>query len=212
MQPIVLTRRGLTSLLLTALLARPALAALPPTEAELVSRVEAYFNGIQTLEAKFRQLAPDGGLSSGTLYIDRTREAMRFSYDPPSKVRLVAPGDWRVIFYDGSIQQVNVLPISKTPLGFILSERVVLSGDVTVESIQERGPEIDLILFRTDAPDQGRIKLILASDPMLLKSWAVTDAQGLTTVIALDDVQTGIPLDRSLFIWRDPKIFGWPTD
>ena len=59
---------------------------------------------------------------------------MRFSYDPPSKIRLIAPGDWRLIFYDGSIQQVNVLPISETPLGFLLNEHVTLAGDVTVES------------------------------------------------------------------------------
>ena len=107
MQPIVLTRRGVASLFLTAALARPAMAALPPTQAELVSRVEAYFNGIQTLQASFQQLAPDGGLTTGKLYIDRTREAMRFSYDPPSKIRLVAPGDWRVIFYDAAGQVVE---------------------------------------------------------------------------------------------------------
>lgn len=212
MQSIVLTRRGVASLFLTAALARPAMAALPPTQAELVSRVEAYFNGIQTLQASFQQLAPDGGLTTGKLYIDRTREAMRFSYDPPSKIRLVAPGDWRVIFYDGSIQQVNVIPISETPLGFILSKQVVLAGDVTVESVQERGPALDLTLYRTAAPDQGRLKLTLATDPMLLRSWAVTDAQGLTTTIALDDVQTGMPIDRELFRWRDPKMFGWPKD
>ena len=212
MQSIVLTRRGLASLFVTAALVRPVLAALPPDQAELVSRIEAYFNGIQTLQANFQQLAPDGGLSTGKLYIDRTREAMRFSYDPPSKIRLVAPGDWRVIFYDGSIQQVNVIPIAQTPLGFILNKQVVLSGDVTVASAVDRGPAIDLTLYRTAAPDQGRVKLTLATDPMLLTSWAVTDAQGLTTTIALEDVQTGIPLDRSLFIWRDPKMFGWPKD
>ena len=60
-----------------AALARPAAADLPPTQAELVRRVEAYFNGFVTLEATFRQLAPDGGLSTGKLYIDRNREAMR---------------------------------------------------------------------------------------------------------------------------------------
>ncbi len=212
MQSIVLTRRGLASLFVTAALVRPVLAALPPDQAELVSRIEAYFNGIQTLQANFQQLAPDGGLSTGKLYIDRTREAMRFSYDPPSKIRLVAPGDWRVIFYDGSIQQVNVIPIAQTPLGFILNKQVVLAGDVTVASAVDRGPAIDLTLYRTAAPDQGRVKLTLATDPMLLTSWAVTDAQGLTTTIALEDVQTGIPLDRSLFIWRDPKMFGWPKD
>ena len=60
---------------------------------------------------------------------------MRFDYDPPSKILLVAPGDWRLIFYDGSIQQVNVIPIGETPLGFLLSQDVKLDGDVTVQSV-----------------------------------------------------------------------------
>ena len=54
--------------------------------------------------------------------------------------------------------------------------------------------------------------LTLARDPLRLKSWAVTDAQGLTTVIELEQIRTGIELDRSLFVWRDPKIFGFPKD
>jgi outer membrane lipoprotein-sorting protein len=209
------TRRGFTSLLLAASMAvatASALAALPPAEAEIVDRVETYFNGIDTLEARFHQLAPNGGASTGKLFIDRGRGAMRFDYDPPSKILLVAPGDWRLIFQDGSIQQVNVIPIAETPLGFLLEEQVTLDGAVTVEDVQDRGNEIDVALIRTDAPDQGRVVLTFAKDPLRLDRWTVTDPQGLTTVVALDELRTGVPLDRSLFVWRDPKMFGWPED
>jgi outer membrane lipoprotein-sorting protein len=210
-----LTRRALTSLLLAAsvaVAAGPAAAALPTAEAEIVDRVESYFNGIGTLEASFHQLAPNGGVSTGKLFIDRGRGAMRFDYDPPSKILLVAPGDWRLIFQDGSIQQVNVIPLAETPLGFLLEDQVTLGGAVTVEGVRERGNEIDVALVRTDAPDQGRVVLTFAKEPLRLDRWTVTDAQGLTTVVALDEVRTGMPLDRSLFVWRDPKMFGWPED
>jgi outer membrane lipoprotein-sorting protein len=201
MQRVDLTRRALGSLLLAtaaATLARPAAAALPPSQRELVQRIEAYFNGIRTLSADFQQLAPDGGLSTGKLYIDRERAGMRFDYDPPSQILLVAPGDWRLIFYDGSIKQVNVIPLGETPLGFVLSEQVRLEGD--------------LALVRTKEPDQGRLVLTFAKRPIELRRWSVTDAQGLTTTIQLADLRTGMALDRDLFVWRDPKMFGWPTD
>ena len=162
----------------------------------VVREVEAYFNGIHTLEASFRQTAADGGVSTGKLFIDRNRDAMRFDYDPPSKVLLIAPGDWRLIFYDGSIQQVNVIPIGETPLGFLLSDKVDLNADVTVQAVEERPGEVDVALVRTKEPDQGRVVLTLARDPLRLKSWAVTDAQGLTTVIELEQIRTGIELDR----------------
>jgi outer membrane lipoprotein-sorting protein len=210
-----LTLRRLTSLLLVAplaVVAGPASAALPPAEAEIVDRVESYLNGIDTLEANFHQLAPNGGVSTGKLFIDRGRGAMRFDYDPPSKILLVAPGDWRLIFQDGSIQQVNVIPIAETPLGFLLEEQVTLGGAVTVQDVRERENEADVALARTDAPDQGRVVLTFAKQPLRLDRWTVTDARGLTTVVALDEVRTGVPLDRSLFVWRDPKMFGWPED
>jgi outer membrane lipoprotein-sorting protein len=212
MQPNQLTRRGLALLLLAVALAAPASAALPPDQAELVRQVEGYLNGISTLEASFRQLAPDGSLSTGKLFIDRHLGALRFDYDPPSKILLVAPGDWRLVFYDGSIQQVNVIPIGETPLGFLLSQQVSLAGDVTVQSVAERADEVDVALIRAEEPDQGRVVLTLARDPMRLTRWAVTDAQGLTTTIALEDLRTGMELDRSLFVWRDPNMFGWPEN
>lgn len=210
--PCRLTRRALGAIALAALLPAPARADLAPDQQAVVRQVEAYFNGIRTLEADFLQTAPDGGGATGKLFIDRDRGALRFDYDPPSKILLIAPGDWRLIFYDGSIQQVNVIPIGETPLGFLLSERVDLAGDVSVQSVAERQAEVEVTLVRTKEPDQGKVMLTLARDPMRLERWSVTDAQGLTTRITLSQLRTGVDLDRSLFVWRDPKIFGWPKD
>ncbi|MFL5335708.1 MAG: LolA family protein [Geminicoccaceae bacterium] len=212
MQRDLLTRRSFATLLLAVAFSRPAAAALPPDQAEIVAQVERYFNGIRTLEASFRQTAPDGSESTGKLYIDRNRSGLRFDYDPPSKVLLVAPGDWRLVFYDGSIQQVNIIPIGETPLGFLLDQQVKLAGDVTVQAIAERSDEVDVTLIRTKEPDQGKVVLTLTREPMRLTRWAVTDAQGLTTTIAIENLRTGMELDRSLFVWRDPKLFGWPKD
>jgi outer membrane lipoprotein-sorting protein len=217
MLPCRLTRRGLASLLLgtaaaTALAAHPARAALPPGDQEFVSRIEAYFNSLTTLAASFQQTAADGSVSTGKLYIDRGRGAMRFDYDPPSKILLVAPGDWRLIFYDGSIKQVNVIPLIETPLGFMLKDKVSLEGDVAVVGVATRPDEIDLTVVRSKQPDQGNVVMTFSKQPLALRRWTVTDAQGVVTRVALGSTQVGVPLDRNLFVWRDPKLFGWPED
>ena len=113
MSPPFARRRLLAATFALALLAGPALAALPSADSELLGRIEAYLNGIRTLEARFEQIGPDGGLVRGKVYIQRPGK-MRFDYDPPSKVLLVAT-DWRLIFWDGSIEQQNVIPLSQTP-------------------------------------------------------------------------------------------------
>ncbi len=208
-----LTRRGVSALLAaTALTPGLARAALAPEAQALIGRIEAYLNSITTLKSRFSQVNPNGTASSGTVYVDRSRGAMLFDYDPPSKITLIAPGDWRLVFMDGSIEQVNVLPVNDTPLGFLLKEQVRISGDVVVTDLALRSGEILLTVTRAGAQDQGHVLLAFIERPIELRRWAVTDAQGLTTVVILEDMQLDQPLDGSLFVYRDPKIFGWPRE
>jgi outer membrane lipoprotein-sorting protein len=175
----------------------------------VVADVERYLNGITTLEARFQQIGPDGGLATGKLYLQRPGR-LRFDYDPPSRIRLVAPGDWRLIFYDASIKQVNVIPIGQTPLGILLDREISLDDAVEVVDVQHAGEEVALTVVRQGRADQGTVTLVFAEQPMALRRWSVTDAQGLETHILLDEVRTGGAIDPELFRWRDPTIFGLP--
>jgi outer membrane lipoprotein-sorting protein len=185
-----------------------ARAALPPPDAEAIDAVQQYLNGVHTLEAAFQQVAPNGAISTGKVYLQRPGK-LRFDYDPPSQILIVAT-DWRLIYWDGSIDQENVIPIAKTPLGFLLDEHISLSGDVTVTDVSFPPEEIAIAVIRTAAADQGHVVLVFGKRPMELRRWTVTDAQGLTTQILLSDLQTNLPLDPELFHWRDPKLFGPP--
>jgi outer membrane lipoprotein-sorting protein len=207
-----LARRGLAgSLLLLAILAiGPARAALPPADDQLILRIGSYLNGITTLEAHFEQIAPNGSLSTGTVYIDRPGR-LRFDYDPPSKVLLIAE-DWRVIFYDGSIKQVNTIPLSQTPLAFLLADTIRLDKDVDITRVVHRPGEVDLTLIRDGDADQGSVTLTFGDSPIELRRWSVTDAQGLVTRIILSDIVRGQKLDPELFHWKDPQMFGYPKD
>ncbi len=188
--------------------ARRAHAALPPPDAEAIAAVEQYLNGIHTLEAGFQQVAPNGAITTGKVYLQRPGR-MRFDYDPPSKILIVA-SDWRLIYWDGSIGQENVIPIAQTPLGFLLDEHISLSGNVEVTDVAFPPEEIAIAVARTANPDQGHVDLVFGKRPMELRRWTVTDAQGLMTEILLRDLQTNLPLDPELFHWRDPKLFGPP--
>ncbi|MEZ5864515.1 MAG: outer membrane lipoprotein carrier protein LolA [Geminicoccaceae bacterium] len=200
-------RRFLTLAALTA----PVLAGGRPLAAQsaILADVERYLNGIETLAARFEQIAPDGSLSRGRVYIQRPGR-LRFDYDPPSRIRLIAPGDWRLVFYDASIGQVNVIPISQTPLGILLDDDVRLDGDVEVTAVREQAGELAVTVTRKGEADQGSVTLVFARSPLALRRWSVVDAQGLVTHIVLQDVETGGELDSALFRWRDPQTYGLP--
>lgn len=197
---------GIAAVALGAGLARtrPALA-----QASVVADVERYLNRIDTLEARFSQIAPNGGLATGKVYIHRPGR-LRFDYDPPSRIRLIAPGDWRLIFYDASIKQVNVIPIRQTPLGILLDRQISLENGVEVVDVERAGDEVAVTLVRADAADQGSVTLVFGEQPLALRRWSVVDPQGLVTQILLEDVATGGSIDPELFRWRDPAIFGLP--
>lgn len=202
------TRRCLLLAAAASFWARSSTAALPPPERETVTRIEAWLQSVTTLRARFTQLAPDGRMSTGRVFLHRPGQ-LRFDYDPPSRVQLIAT-DWRLIFVDWAARQVNVLPLSQTPLAFLLDERVRLSGELEVRSVQRRAGEIALEVVRAEEPDQGRVVMVFAEQPIELRRWAVTDPQGLTTTVLIEEPEYGVPLDPALFRFKDPQIFGWP--
>lgn len=185
-----------------ALPATPVWPALPGTS-EPIARVEAYLNSIGTLHSSFVQINPDGGQVTGELYYARP-DKMRLEYDPPSGIVIVAD-QWQVLYHDRRLKQESRLLTGQTPLGFLLNDEIELDGDVTVTNFEEAGGELRITLVRTDEPSQGSITLVFAEQPLELRRWTVVDAQGLPTHVVLDGVETGVPLDEELFVFRNRR-------
>ena len=176
----------------------PGAGALPdeaPTAA-----VERYLNDIDTLRAPFVQIAPDGSQSTGSFYFERP-DKMRLDYDPPSEILIVANG-FEVTYYDRRLDQVSQLLTSATPLGFLLDDRIRLDGEVTVTDVRRQWGELSITVIETAEPEQGQVTLTFDEAPLQLRRWAVTDAQGLTTHILLQEVESGVALDDELFRFR----------
>jgi outer membrane lipoprotein-sorting protein len=184
----------------------PSEAALrqPGASADL-ARIEAYLNSLDSLRSSFVQINPNGGTVTGELYYQRP-DKMRLDYDPPSRILIVANG-WSLVYHDRRLKQVSHLFTSRTPLGFLLEEEIRLSGKVTVTDVQRIADELMVTLVQSEEPDQGAITLVFAEEPLALRRWTVVDAQGLRTHVVLEDVETGVELDRELFRFRDPSFY-----
>ena len=169
-------------------------AALPP---DIVDRVERYLNDIDTLKARFTQIAPDGRFSEGRVYIDRPGR-LRFEYEPPERMLIVAT-DWRVVMHDPRSDQTTTVPVERTPLGLLLEDDIRLSGDVTIRGLAEINDELHLTVFQTDEPGLGQLELVFGMRPLELRRWQVLDAQGKTTQVNLEDVELNVPLESGLF-------------
>lgn len=186
--------------------ARAQLAGSPPTSPQDkadIGRVEEYLNSITTMQARFLQVSANGNSIGGNVWMHRPGR-MRFEYDPPDRMLLVA-GHGLLVYYDPAVQQTTNLFLSSTPLGLLLEKNLRLSGAVTVTSIARATGQIQLALVRTEKPESGTISLIFATDPLTLRSWIIRDAQGRQTQISLYDVRYGGAYPDSMFTFVGPQ-------
>lgn len=204
----------LLTLLLALLLALPAAAQTPSATALSerdqadIKRAEEWLQETRTLHARFTQVAPDGGFSSGKVWWRRPGR-LRFEYDAPVPVLVVADGTF-VIFHDKELGQIDRVPLGSTPLSVLVAENPKLGGRIGVKSVERQPGTLRLVLFDRDAPKEGEITLVFSEAPFDLRQWRVTDARGQATQITLSDKEVNRELPASLFVFIDP-VPGRPT-
>ena len=162
-----------------------------------LKRISTYLDSIHTMRARFQQMAAGGGLAAGKIYLRRPG-LMRVEYEPPVPVLLVADGLW-VNYYDSDLDQLTQIPITQTPVWFLLQETIDFSPKITVTRIERSPGALRLSVYQTDNPDAGSASLTFADDPLQLKQWKIKDSQGTEVQIALQDAVFGGALSNDLF-------------
>ncbi|HQT63242.1 MAG TPA: outer membrane lipoprotein carrier protein LolA [Acidocella sp.] len=174
-------------------------AALSAADQQLIAQVQTYLNGLTALTANFLQVAADGSTRTGKAWLQRPGK-MRFEYDPPDPELLVA-GFGLLVYHDPELAQTTNIPLGSTPLGILLANKVVLSGDVTVTNIERDPGEVHITLIRTGKAQEGSLTLVFGTNPLELRQWVVMDAQQRQTRVSLYDIAPGGPFPDSLFTY-----------
>jgi outer membrane lipoprotein-sorting protein len=213
-------RRRLTALAAAGLLAALPLAAPGPTAAEpadtqqaaktgglsaedrkTVQRIEAYLTGIKTLRGRFVQSATNGGQATGEVWLKRPGK-LRFEYDKPADILIVSNGSM-LLYFDRELEQTSYIPLSETPLGFLVKDKVDLRNveDYHLAGLERGQGEIAVWVAQegVEAGQPGSLRLVLDAEPLALKRWRVVDQQGTVTRVRLDGVETGVALNDELF-------------
>lgn len=171
-----------------------------PAEAQQIGvpQIEQYFNSIRTLKARFVQSNPNGSVVQGTLYVRRPGR-MRFEYDAPSQLKIVADG-YQVTMWDPATRDFGQWPIGWTAASFLVKEPLSLTGDLRVERIDRSGGGmLDVTLVQARKPQEGKVIVRLSERPLMLRGWTIVDNRGNRVTVSLSDLQTGIQLADSLF-------------
>jgi outer membrane lipoprotein-sorting protein len=167
-------------------------------QAKAVQRINAYFNGITNLQGSFDQVDANNKHTTGRFYVQRPGK-IRFDYAPPSALRIVADGHYLAI-EDSDLKTVEKYPIGSTPFRLLLADAVDLARDAHVVGVESDQGTLAISLEDKSGDAAGSIKLVFdTGSEMQLRQWLITDAQGLTTTVTVNDVVSGRKVAADFF-------------
>jgi outer membrane lipoprotein-sorting protein len=173
-------------------------SALNPQQRAIIDRVNNYLSKMQVMSGKFVQVGPDGGRTQGEFFISKPGR-VRFEYDDPSPIELIADGQ-SVVVRDRSLATQDVYPLSQTPLRFLLADHVDLMKDTTLTAVYADDVFITVVVEeKNGVVGTSRLMMMFAAKDMQLKQWTVTDPQGYDTTVAVYNLDTSRRPDPAMF-------------
>lgn len=181
--------------------AAPQAVALTAQDNADLQQIAAYLNGIHTMYAKFRQVSSDGRAAGGQMWMERPGR-MRFEYDPPSPILLIADRFY-VYYIDKELAQVSQVGLKSTPAWLLLRDPITFA-DLIVTGFARQPDQLRVTVTQAADPDAGSLTMVFATQPMSLRQWTIVDQQRRVTTVSLYDERFGMALDPKLFVYQNP--------
>ena len=172
--------------------------AITPAQRAQVDKASAYLSSLQQLVGNFVQIGPDGSRVKGEFYIQKPGK-IRFEYDPPSPIQIIADGE-SVIVRDRKLATQDLYPLSQTPLRYLLSERIDLLRDTNVVGVRADDTFVTIVIEeRQPLVGTSRLVMMLGAKDYQLKQWTITDPQGYDTTVAVSNLDRSKRPDPDMF-------------
>jgi outer membrane lipoprotein-sorting protein len=164
----------------------------------LADRVSAYLSNVRVLSGNFVQVGPDGKKSDGEFHLQKPGR-VRFDYNPPSPIEMIADGQ-SVVVRDRNLATQDLYPLSQTPLRFLLSDRIDLLRDTNLVGIYSDDVFVSMAIEeRQILGGTHRLLMMFGAKDFQLKQWTVTDPQGYDTTVAVYNLNSTAQPDPNLF-------------
>jgi len=173
--------------------------AFDAKQRETLDKISRYLSAVQTMVGNFVQVGPDGGRTEGTFYIQKPGK-VRFEYNPPSPIDIIADGS-AVVVRDRNLATQDLYPLSQTPLRYLLADHIDLLRDTDVVSVSSDDTFVTVVVEETQLViGTSRLMMMFDAKNLQLKQWTVTDPQGLDTTVAVYNLDSTKKPDPNLFV------------
>jgi outer membrane lipoprotein-sorting protein len=178
-------------------------SAFDEKQRNLLDRISLYLSNMRTLVGSFVQIGPDGRRTNGTFYIQKPGK-VRFAYNPPSPIDVIADGSYVVVRSRALDTQENPWRLSQTPLRYLLADHIDLLHDANVVSVSADDKFATVVIEENQViVGTSRLMIMFDAKDLKLKQWTVTDPQGLKTTVAVFNLNPTTKPSPDLFIIND---------
>ena len=165
-----------------------------------LARIDAAMNATNTFQGDFRQVAPNGEVTRGNIWLQRPGK-VRFEYTD-SPLLIVSDGV-TLVQNDRQLQTFDRVPLSATPLNYFLKENINLAEDTEVVALQKLPGQWIVSARDGSGQQEGAITLVFDSETLALQTWIIVDDFGGATRVSLSNLQYNGRIDPRQFVLRE---------
>tara|TARA_B100000401_G_scaffold432440_1_gene369779 strand:- start:505 stop:1080 length:576 start_codon:yes stop_codon:yes gene_type:complete len=164
---------------------------------EIIVKIEENWNQIRSMSGEFLQLDPDGNVSSGKFYFLKPFQS-KFHYDNKEEIIITNQSLLRIVDQEG--YQIDSYPIGNNILKKLLSEKVSLTMDFDIISIEEENNAYEVTLKLKGEKVENPLLFLFDKESLNLKKWEIYDEFSNKTVLEFTKIKKNIFISQNLFV------------
>ena len=163
----------------------------------ILANISAYLQNFDNISGRFVQINPQGDTLEGA-FLFKQPGFLRFSYDAPSQLLIVANGR-RLFVQEMADESPASYPLDSTPLPLFLGKNANLERTGYVKNIVQSADFVELQLEDPSGDIAGQIYLGFNYPNVRLRNWRVVDTQDQIVSVFLRDITMQENIDMGLF-------------
>lgn len=162
-----------------------------------ISKVEEFFNNMNSYEAEFLQQAFDNSSRKGKLYILKPNR-VRLEYLGSDREIIIVDEDF-VTHYAPDLDEVNFMPNEGIPIGFLGKSHINLRKDFKVTNVSEIQGQLTMVLQFKYKEQKSIVTVIFSKEPFDIQSISVLDENGDNVQLKMLNTRKNLHLNPKLF-------------
>ena len=167
-----------------------------------LTKISNFFNSFNTISAEFIQLSSNGDKKTGILKVEKPNK-IRIEYLNPSGLLLISDG-LKLAVINEKLENISVYKKDELPIDLFLDNDFLIE-EKNIINYTDKDNIIEIELSYNNLKDQRSITFFFEKKPLQLKKWAIKEANGIETIMYLNNMVFNEKLNKKEFTITDPR-------